>query len=350
MASKFSHPERPPSFVWLSPAFAALLYPLLLRSAYGSVRLLDQAAGVEEKIGAVFAYVLAIAAAYGVPILAAVNARRLAAMPSSEAEATRAVRILHLVFAAPPLFTALGVYTFILGIGDLEILLWVAFWSGLIALAVSTSPALHGELPARPRSTIRRFHGVIALAVLSIFLIAHLANHVLALWTPELHGQVMKFLEKFYRAEFIEPVLILLVALLLASGLMMAWRYTASPEDGFRTLQTLTGFYIAVFAASHLSAVFVMARWIGHIPTDWAFASGAPAGLIRDPWNVRLITHYSIAVWAVITHVGLGARGVMRAHGMENIADATARFMTALGGAASAAITLALLGVHLGNM
>ncbi len=117
---------------------------------------------------------------------------------------------------------------------------------------------------------------------------------------------------------------------------------------GFGTLQTLTGFYLAAFIASHLVAVFVMARWLENIPTDWNFASGAPVGLLKDPWNVRLIPHYSVAVWAVIAHVGLGARGVMRAHGTaDRIADRFAWATIGVGAIVSALISAALLGVHL---
>jgi len=43
--------------------------------------------------------------------------------------------------------------------------------------------------------------------------------------------------------------------------------------------------------------------------TDFRSASDAPSGLRPDAWNVRLIPHYSLGVWFVITHLGLGLRG-----------------------------------------
>ena len=327
----------------------ALLYPLLLRSAYGTVHLLEAGSTRVNSVGLVFAYIVAIGASFSVPVVAALMALRLGRLPVLTVSSRRWQRLSHLAFAAPPLYTSTGVVTYIAGVGELDFFVWVFVWGTiLILLLYSPVNASCLEVP-QVRSPLRKFHGVAALAVLLTFVLAHLANHLLALWTPEFHGQVMKLLELFYRQKLIEPLLLLVMTLLVASGLTMAWRYTEAPQDGFRVLQTLTGAYLAVFVASHLTAVFVMARWLEHIPTDWAFASGAPAGLIKDPWNVRLIPHYAIAVWALVTHVGLGVRGVLLAHGGSlRSGNWVAISLAALGAMLSALITAALLGIHLG--
>jgi hypothetical protein len=327
----------------------ALLYPLFLRSAYATVYLLETGSTRASSAGLIFTYFVAMGASFCVPVTAALMAWELGRLPMPTVSSRRWLRLSHLAFAAPPLYTLIGVLTYIAGVGDLDFPVWFLLW-GTILIVVLRSPVDVSRVEVlEARSPLRRFHGVAALTVLWTFLLAHLANHLFALWTPELHGQVMKLLELFYRRNLVEPLLVVTVSLLIASGLSMAWRYTAAPQDGFRALQTLTGVYVAVFAASHLTAVFVMARWLEHIPTDWAFASGAPAGLIKDPWNVRLIPHYSIAVWAVLTHVGLGVRGVLCAHGRTPRAgNWAAIIMFGLGAILSALITAALLGVHLG--
>jgi hypothetical protein len=163
-----------------------------------------------------------------------------------------------------------------------------------------------------------------------------------------MHGREMHVLQVFYRATVVEPVLVLCMLLLIVTGVTLAWRHTAIQGDGYRRAQTLTGVYLAAFILSHMTAVFVYARWQMHIQTDWAFASGAPAGLLRDAFNVRLIPHYAIAPWAVLTHVGLGLRGVQRAHGLaERRANLWAKGMSAVGAIVSVLITLGLIGVHL---
>jgi hypothetical protein len=334
--------------LWVLLALGALVYPLFLRSAYGSGQLITGSSGKANSIGAVLAYVLSLGTAYSVPVSAALLARHLSRAVPLTAVARRAVRVCHLAFAAPPLYTALGVVTFILGFGALDLSVWIALWMIVIAVAVAKRSAAPEPQIAKAAGGLRRFHGIAALAILLSFLLAHLGNHVLALWSTELHGRVMKVLETIYRHGLVEPALVLLIASLLGSGLVLMWKHTAAPQDGFGTLQTLTGFYLAAFVASHLVAVFVMARWLENIPTDWNFASGAPVGLLKDPWNVRLIPHYSVAVWAVIAHVGLGARGVMRAHGAaDRIADRFAWATIGVGAIVSALISAALLGVHL---
>jgi hypothetical protein len=46
------------------------------------------------------------------------------------------------------------------------------------------------------------------------------------------------------------------------------------------------------FITSHLIAVFILGRMFLDVDTTFAWASGAPTGLLHGPWNVRLIPHY----------------------------------------------------------
>jgi hypothetical protein len=353
MTIALQNPERPEHSgprTWLLPAAFAGLYPLLLRSAYGSVALLGQSRTFANEVGVVLAIAAAIVAAFAVPVSAGVTAFCVVADGHATTSSRLALRILHVAFAAPPLFTALGVLTTIFGVGDLDVAIWLVCWSALIA--ASLRAGARGTAIAvteAPPGAVRVAHGLLALSVLLIFLIAHVANHTFAIWTPAFHDDVMRILEKIYRARFIEPVLVGMFLLLMASGLGMAWRYLSLPQDPFRTLQTLSGFYLAFFIISHLTAVFVYARMVLHVRTDWSFATGGTTGVIRDAWNERLIPHYGIAVWAVFTHVELGVRNVARAHGLAPAADKVVWCMSGLGAVVSAVITLAILGVHLGK-
>lgn len=327
----------------------AVCYPLFLGSAYGGMQRLPGAPSFEERLGTLFMVAVSLGAAFAVPLVAALVAGRIARSHALAPADVRAYRLAHVAFAAPPLYTAIGVMTAVLGIGALDFLTWLLLWLGL-GLIVMAAPI---DVPPRrlkaPTARAAAIHGSIALAVLLVFLAWHLGNHALALWSPALHGRTMKRLEQVYRARAVEPVLIVGMVLLVATGLRLAWQHTMLHGDGYRRLQTLTGFYLAAFVLSHLTAILVLARWQGHVDTGtWAYESAAPDGFLGNAWNPRLLPHYSIAVWAVTTHVGLGLRGVFRAHGLgERTANLVARVAIVTGTAASLAISLALLGVHL---
>jgi hypothetical protein len=76
---------------------------------------------------------------------------------------------------------------------------------------------------------------------------------------------------------------------------------------------------LSVYIPSHLIAVFILGRWFLRIDTTFAWASGAPSGLLLDAWNVRLIPHYSLAVLFVISHLAVGLRAVLLDHGVSGI-------------------------------
>ena len=334
--------------LWLSPLIAALCYPLFLRACFGSMQLFVVSQDGLDRVGAIVSFVASLIAAFAVPLTAALCAGRIARLSLHSPRTVPAYRLAHLAFAAPPLFTALGVITGILGIGALDFPIWVLLWLA-VGLYCKLSATHEPQVEVRPPGPrLVGFHGVLALTVLLIFLVAHLVNHLFGLWNPAMHGRVMQVLEVFYRASVVEPALVLCMLLLIVTGLTLAWRHTAMQGDAYRRVQTLTGVYLAAFILSHMTAVFVYARWQLHIRTDWAYASGAPAGLLSDAFNVRLIPHYAMAVWAVLTHVGLGLRGVLRAHGVaERRANFWAKGMSAVGAIVSILITLGLIGVHL---
>ena len=331
---------------------AALAYPALLDAAYAALDRHARLGQWSDRVGECCFFTLAMAGAYAVPVLALWVARRAIGQLESPGANERVQRVAHLAFAAPPLYTLVGVVTALFHIGGLDVLAWILLW-GAVAVHIARSPREAKTITPPGRSPfLRSFHGSIALTIIVIFLAAHFANHVLALWTPQLHERVMRTLEVWYRNRAVEPALVMLIVCLVASGLVLAWSHIGrSPQDGFRTMQTLTGFYLAAFIVSHLCAAFLLARWEQHIPTNWAWASGAPAGILGDRWNIRLLPHYSIAVWAAITHAGLGARQVLRAYGVAaRRADRVAFAMSVFGAAVSLLISSALVGLHLGEI
>jgi hypothetical protein len=190
-------------------------------------------------------------------------------------------------------------------------------------------------------------HGTSALLIVLIFLAWHLLNHTSAAFSPEFNQTMMISLRKWYRSELVQPVLVTLMLFQVVSGIILLWRATTASSDLYRTLQTSTGAFLAAFIVSHLNAIFILGRAFTKVDTTFLWASGAPVGLLPDAWNVRLIPHYSLGVWFVISHMGLGLRGVLLAHRVSPpTADRVAWGVSALGAAFALTITVAQLSVH----
>ena len=332
-------------YVWSSPALAALLYPLALAALFGSAALVHEGA-----VGAgALAFIVSLSLCLAVPAVALRVAWLLGHAEAASAGEIRARRLAHLAVASPPLFTLIGVALYLLHApANSDYLLWALIWlGGLVAIALGRA-----DVPAaRPtRAAIApwlvELHGLTALALL-LFLLPHVANHVAGIWSAATHVHVMKALRRIYRNPVVEPVLVAVVLFQIGSGVVLLWRRTARPSDLFGTLQTAAAGYLAVFLSSHLTAVFVLGRAVMKVDTDFSFASGAPAGLLLDSWNVRLVLHYFLAVCCLFVHVGSGVRAVMLSRYPVRTANRTAWSVIGVGALAAAVAIVGLAGFHL---
>ena len=193
---------------------------------------------------------------------------------------------------------------------------------------------------------IRTAHGFSAATIVVIFLVWHLANHMTAALSLEANKTIMDQLRVWYRSDIVQPILVALFTFQLLSGLRLLWAAIPQRADIYSSIQTATGAYLVVYITSHLIAVFVLGRIFLGIDTTFAWASGAPTGLLGDPWNVRLIPHYSLATLLVISHLAMGLRAVLLGHGVRVAsANRVAWTICGIGLGAALIITIAQLSV-----
>jgi positive regulator of sigma E activity len=334
---------------WLLPAAAALFYPLALKTLYESGKLLHRASGPAEAV-AWLSIVASAALVYSVPAVGIGVAYLLGRHERTSSSELLARRIAHLAVASPPLFVLIGVVFYLLHSANGDSMFWSILWLIVFAAAAWSMRRQSTETSASstPNPIPLRFaHGTSALLIVLIFLAWHLLNHASAAFSREFNQEMMNSLRKWYRSEVIQPVLVTLMLFQVVSGLTLFWRATATRSDLYRTLQTSTGAFLTAFFVSHLNAVFILGRAVTKVDTTFLWASGAPVGLLPDAWNVRLIPHYSLGVWFVITHMGLGLRGVLLFHRVSLArADRVAWAAGAVGTALAVTITIAQLGVH----
>lgn len=248
--------------------------------------------------------------------------------------------------AAPPLFVLIGVLAGLLHSPVKDLWIWSVLWIGL---GVASSFGKPGQVEAgtAPSARLRIAHGVAAVLIL-LFVMFHLFNHLTGLLGPQAHARVMAVGRLVYRSRFVEPALVILLLFQVVGGVAMAWRWSARPADLARTIQIGSGAYLAAFIITHMNSAFVSARAVHKVQTDWAWATGAPDGLLLDAWNIRLAPHYALGAFFVVAHLVCGLRQVLIAHGMRQVV-ADRLWGVGLAGAAtlSAAITAGLCGLRL---
>ena len=300
------------------PPLLALIYPFLLDGFHTSAVAGMQGAVADWVVAALF-----LVAAFAVPIIALLGLMRLAALDAPSSAQGRARIAALLAVAAPTMFVFLGVVLYMLHDPVRDTWIWFAGWTIavlLIAFADNKRAATTGAAPAAV--WLRVAHGASALCIIILYLSLHITNHLFFLTGPETDNAVQKLFRHVYRNEVIQPILVALFLFQVGSGAYLAGRRTAEPMDRFRAFQVASGVFLAVYILGHMNSVFIYGRAYLGIDTNWAFATGAPAGLIKDAWNIRLVPHYGLGVFFVVAHVFAGARAVMLSHGVHKpIAD-----------------------------
>ena len=261
-----------------------------------------------------------------VPAIAVYASLRLG---DSDARAARGVAFAAV--GAPALFSLLGgLLDFQRALPVKDLTVWVPLWLVLAAIAWR-EPAVPRTSTSRGPGRLAIVHGIAALPVIG-FALLHVVNHLCGLAGGAVHLRVMHALRGVYRDRLGEPVLLACVAILALTGVALVGRRLARRTTPVETLQTAAGAYMALFFASHVTAV-LRARGRG-VATDWQWLVGSD--LLRDEWSARLVPYYLLAVIALAVHVGCAVRAVTGRRGVLAAA-------TALGAASAVAIIAGLI-------
>jgi hypothetical protein len=319
----------------LAPAAAAILYPFLL----GAFHVLVGPKAATPSPFAIVGAAVVLAIAFGVPLLGIALARRPTATVGTR-------RLAYASVAAPTLYVFLGVVQALVHSPVPDEIVWCVIWL-VIAIWSQIAPApVVTALPAVGRWRVT--HGLTA-AILVLYVLFHIINHLFGLVGPDAHAAVMKIGRVVYRSGIGEPVLVAAMLSQVGTGLYLAWRWSAAPQGFHRTYQVASGVYLSLYIVGHMNSVFIYARRFLHIPSDWNFAIGAPTGLIHDAWNIRLLPHYALGVFFVLTHIASGLREVLIAHGVaQRKVDRLWGVGVALSAIIAAAVMAGMCGVRIG--
>jgi succinate dehydrogenase hydrophobic anchor subunit len=345
------HQRAPGRLQSVLPSALALAYPGAVWLLFHSAAWARAATGLH--LAAAWLGVAAALALSSLPSAAAfLSLRRKSVTP----DAPRAIDLL--AFGAPALYTLLRVLLAGAQAQLDDILVWGPAWGILGAVAAfGTRPrAAAAPRPLTRTSRLQVAHGAIAAVVLAAFLLLHLGNQLLGLFGVPVHDAAMKALRHWYRSAWVEPLLLALFGLLVASGAGLLGRQRGSDGPGagevagpWRTLQLATGAGLVPFLLAHVTVV-LGARALSHANTDWTFATGGPEGLLGSFANARLIPYYWFAVFAVVAHLGTGLRTVLLGHDRPRaMVDRLALGVTGSGALLATGIVAAMCGLRLSS-
>ncbi|MGB0506324.1 MAG: hypothetical protein ACPGGK_09015 [Pikeienuella sp.] len=137
--------------------------------------------------------------------------------------------------------------------------------------------------------------------ILGVFLVQHLATHLLAVFGPEYHIAITEAARIIYRPVVIEALLfIALLAQIILGFLLIRRRWQLGVSGFWGWAQVISGAYLVFFILNHTIAA-VTARWSMGVDTNFYWAAST---LALSPLSYGFAIYYILAPTALGAHVG----------------------------------------------
>lgn len=186
---------------------------------------------------------------------------------------------------------------------------------------------------------LHKLHRSLAVIIL-LFVAIHLCNHLAGLAGIDAHIAFMELARKFYRNQFVEPVLVLALAVQVCLGLYFVYRSWGKRKGLFQRVQAISGCYLAFFLLVHVSATF-NARETHGLDTNFYFAT---AGIHAADLSDFFVPYYFLAVAAIFVHVASACHRVVLNSSGTATADRVGATIMLIGMLTAALIVASLTG------
>jgi|SRR5690242_9211461 succinate dehydrogenase/fumarate reductase cytochrome b subunit len=140
-------------------------------------------------------------------------------------------------------------------------------------------------------------------AVIGVFAVVHIANHLVSLSGVPAHIAFMAAARSVYRELAVESLLLFCVAFQIASGLWLVLRGWRQRAGAVAWLQAISGTYLAFFFLVHIAAI-LFGRSVLGLDTNFYYAA---AGFHVPPYQLFFAPYYFLGVLALFTHLGCAA-------------------------------------------
>lgn len=149
--------------------------------------------------------------------------------------------------------------------------------------------------------------------IISIFIVLHITNHLIALSGIENHLQIMHILRKVYRHPIMEMLLLSAIFFQGFSGWKL-FRRTQDAKGFFMNVQRYSGLYLAIFFLFHIGAILA-GRYVFQLDTNFYFGA---AGLNTFPYLLFFIPYYFLAIVSFFGHLaGIHAQKAVKWVGVK---------------------------------
>lgn len=135
--------------------------------------------------------------------------------------------------------------------------------------------------------------------VLTLFISAHLFNHLIGVFGESCHIEVMDQLRVVYRNRIIESLLLLVVGIQVITGIKLYVAKRKVASSFFEKIHIWSGLYLAFFLLFHVSAVLIGRKVFG-LDTNIYFSG---AGLNIFPYFFFFIPYYTLAILSFFGHI-----------------------------------------------
>jgi len=177
---------------------------------------------------------------------------------------------------------------------------------------------------------------------LFLFIFAHLSNQLIALEGAEAHIAYMEVLRRVYRQSLVEAVLLTAIAMQVLLGICLLVNSLNYRPSFFGRLQQVSGVYLGLFLAIHVSAIIYGRAGLG-LDTNFYYAV---AGYQFTLTWLFFTPYYFLAIVAFFTHMGCALYWVKYKTNLK-LAQQQALIIIMLGVIISTLVSSSLLGISI---
>lgn len=146
---------------------------------------------------------------------------------------------------------------------------------------------------------MKQLHRITGIVV-SLFIAAHLFNHLMAWFGVEKHQQILEILRTIYQNAIIEPILIACFVFQAISGIILFFKLRKQHQKSIsEKVQMYSGLVLGLFIIQHISASIGQRIQFG-FDTNFYFAANV---VLKWPLKLYFIPYYFLGLFSLGLHM-----------------------------------------------